>query len=192
MNPRPKVTIVAGPNGSGKTTFAKKYLQDSDVPFLNADEIAQGISPGEVSRVALSAGKEYFRRLDQLIDSRSTFVFESTLSGVGTARIIKNLKDSGFSVAITYLFLETPETCISRITERVSNGGHHVPDKDVVRRYWRSKKNFWLNYKDLADEWCIFTNTNDSFEEVAFGDSSGHEISNVNKFAVFMQGVQGD
>ena len=192
MQGNPHTTIIAGPNGSGKTTFALKYLGLADQPFLNADEIAKEISPEDVSKVQLKAGKEYFKRLEVLIENRQSFIFESTLSGKGTTRILNKLYKAGFTVSINYLFLETPEACISRVVERVSNGGHHVPDEDVIRRYWRSKSNFWSIYRNQVNRWGIYINSNDNFEEVAFGGAEEYEISNMPKFEVFMQGVNND
>jgi predicted ABC-type ATPase len=190
--PTPHTTIIAGPNGSGKTTFALKYLHLAHQPFLNADEIAKEISPEDVSKVQLTAGKEYFKRLNTLIKKQKSFIFESTLSGKGTTRIIQKLKQAGFTISINYLFLETPETCISRVAERVSNGGHHVPDADVIRRYWRSKSNFWESYRNQVDRWGIYVNSNDNFEEVAFGEREEYEVANVPKFENFMRGVKHD
>lgn len=192
MPNHPHTTIIAGPNGSGKTTFALDYLTLAEQPFLNADEIAKELSPEDVSKVQLSAGKEYFKRLRSLISNQQSFIFESTLSGKGTTRIIENLRQAGFTISINYLFLETPEACIARVAERVSNGGHHVPNEDVIRRYWRSKSNSWHNDKNLVDRWGIYINSNDNFEEVAFGKEDDYEISNTQQFENFMKGVNHD
>jgi predicted ABC-type ATPase len=192
VTPQQHVAIIAGPNGSGKTTFALKYLHLAQQPFLNADEIAKEISPEDVSKVQLTAGKEYFKRLRSLIANKKSFIFESTLSGKGTTQILQKIKDAGFTTSINYLFLETPEACISRVAERVSDGGHHVPDADVIRRYWRSKSNFWCRYRNQVDRWGIYVNSNDNFEEVAFGEREEYDVANVPKFENFMRGVKHD
>ena len=189
-NNQPSVIIIAGANGSGKTTFALEYLQENTLPFLNADEIAKELNSENVGAVQLSAGREYFKRLNNLINSQHSFMFESTLSGRGTKRILEKLKASNYIIKIIYLFLHTPEICKARVRERVSNGGHHVPDVDIERRYWRSKNNFWCNYKNMVDHWSIYYNSNDSFEEVAYGSADWMEVTNEELLMGFMEGVK--
>ena len=93
------------------------------------------------------------------MDAGESFVLESTLSGNYLMKVIEKANDSGYSVKIVYIFLETPKDCIQRIRIRVTLGGHSIPDEDVIRRYYRSKINFWNDYKNLAKEWVIMYNS---------------------------------
>lgn len=156
---------------------------------MNADEIAKEFSPQNLASVQMKAGREYFRRLNNLILNNQPFVFESTLSGKTTTRILGDLTTRGYEIKIVYLYLRTPELCIARISERVQKGGHPVPDEDVVRRYWRSKRNFWNLYRRNVVGWSIYHNSNDGFEEVAFGAGDEVEIINDGAFEWFMKGI---
>ena len=184
-----EVTIIAGANGSGKTTFAKQYLNIQPQDFLNADEIAIEIAGKNYASAQLKAGKEYFRRLKELKTSSKGFMFESTLSGKSTERILKDLKSDGYNIKIIYLLLENSDVCIARVKERVKAGGHHVPEKDIVRRYNRSRINFWNKYRLLADSWFMYFNSDAHFEEIASGKKKDYEINSQYLFDIFIKGV---
>lgn len=142
--------IVAGPNGSGKTTFATEYLHSSeDLVYISADAIAERLvpSPEMFKSVRIQAGRLFFEEIYSLIQMEKDFIVEVTLAGKGFQKVISQLKKSGYTVTIIFIFLKSPETCIARVRNRVRLGGHHVPTEDIIRRFYRSKYNFWHIYK---------------------------------------------
>jgi len=153
--------IVAGANGSGKTTFAQEFAKENNLYFLNADELAKSYNS------QIKAGKIFFKKLDELIKQDKSFVIETTLSGKYLTKYIKIAKRNGFVVKLIYLFLETPEVNILRVKQRVLKGGHDVDKKDIIRRFYRSKEMFWNVYKDLVDEWVVYYNSDEYFEKIA-------------------------
>ncbi|TAE75154.1 MAG: hypothetical protein EAZ85_02985 [Bacteroidetes bacterium] len=181
-----ELIIIAGANGSGKTTFSVEILGRTGYTFLNADEIEK-----ELAVSKLEAGKEFFRRLETLLVAEQSFVLESTLSGNYLVKIIETAKKSGYSIKIIYVFLENPQSCIQRIKLRVKLGGHFVPNDDVIRRYYRSKANFWHTYKDLADEWVIIYNSTDKEpQRVAIGTGKNFVVELENLFHDFINELE--
>jgi len=161
---KPRCIIIAGPNGSGKTTFARDYLRGIAglIHFINADLIAGGISPLSPGLAALTAGRLVLRELDRLVDTKSDFAFESTLSGLQYAKRIADWRRRGYLIEIVYLRLASHHLALSRIAARVSQGGHDVPRADVIRRFKRGWANFRAVYQPLADQWAIYENSEDN------------------------------
>ena len=106
----------------------------------------------------------------RLIEAAQDFAVEVTLAGKGFERIISRLKRAGYTVTIVFIFLKSPEMSVARVRNRVAAGGHHVPTEDVVRRFYRSKRNFWHIYRELVDRWSLFYNSDEHFQEVASGE----------------------
>ena len=181
--------IAAGPNGSGKSTFARQFLKEHDYVFLNADEIAKELNPESIEDVQLTAGRVFISRLFQNLDEGKNILIESTLSGMYLHRILPRIKSRGYRVSIIYVYLEHPRVCIERIKERVLKGGHFVPDNDVVRRFFRSKRNFWKIYRLESDSWFIFFNSNSNFQEVAQGKKDEYIVHNDTFFELYLQDV---
>ena len=150
--------IIAGANGSGKSTLAETILEKSNLKFLNADDIAREISPDAIDKVPITAGKIYFKRLNEYFNKNISFAVESTLSGNNIFRIISRAKQQNYKIILIYTFLKNCSICIERVKNRGKNGGHNVPEKDIIRRYYKSLIKFWNEYKNNVDEWTLFYN----------------------------------
>jgi len=158
---RPVCVVIAGPNGAGKTTFAREFLPRyvGLIHFVNADLIAGGLSPLRPELAALAAGRLFLRELDRLSKARLNFAFESTLSGLVYVGRLKRWKAAGYRIEIVYLRLRSPRLALRRIAARVRQGGHNVPQADVLRRFDRSWRNFQESYRLLADAWSVYDNS---------------------------------
>ncbi len=179
--------IISGPNGSGKSTFAKKYIEKYKYDFINADEIERDLeNPGTV-RSHIHAGRIFFKNLKNRIGGRENFILESTLSGNYLIKIIKELKEKKYYITVIYVILESPKYCIERINYRVKKGGHFVSPEDVVRRYYRSRKNFWKVYKNLADEWIAYSNSGEVPEILAIGEREDYIALNESVLKNFLE-----
>jgi predicted ABC-type ATPase len=154
----PNVYIIAGPNGVGKTTFAREFLPNyaNCTIFINADLIAAGMSPFDPGRAAFRAGRLMLEEIEIQAELGLDFGFETTLSGKGYLNVLRGLKRRGYEVHIFYLWVPSVELTLARIKERVLRGGHDVPEAIVRRRFGRSLRNFWEQYRPLADEWILF------------------------------------
>jgi len=155
-----RIVIVAGPNGAGKTTFAREFLpQEADCPtFVNADLIADGLSPFDPVRVAVRSGRIMLQLIREHAERGETFAFETTLAGRNYARSIVRWRAAGYRVTLIFLSLPSPEMALSRVAERVRQGGHGVPDEVVRRRFLAGRENFETLYKPLVDEWLHYDN----------------------------------
>jgi predicted ABC-type ATPase len=157
----PNAYIIAGPNGAGKTTFAREFLPKyADCRnFINADMIAQGISPFSPESAAIRAGRLMLEEIELSMRRGADFGFETTLSGRSHLGVIRRLKEHAYQVHFFYLWVPSVELALARIRERVLRGGHDVPEVVVRRRFKRSITNFLLRYRMLADRWTLFDNS---------------------------------
>ncbi len=188
----PRAVIVAGPNGAGKTTFALEYLRADPLPFLSADAIAADLAPHDPAQARIKAGKVFLRRLSAHVHAGTPFAVETTLAGLGFERLLDRMRRAGYDITLVFLFLDTPATCVARVRERVAKGGHHVPEADVVRRYYRSKRNFWNVYRFKANVWSLIYNATGVFQEVAGGTSEGYDVTEPALFDLFMRDLDGE
>ncbi len=156
-----KVIIIAGPNGAGKTTFAREFLpNEAACPiFVNADLIAAGLAPFAPEAAALQAGKLMLRELERHFVSRQSFAFETTLSGRAYAKSIRRWQAAGYQVELIFLKLNDAEEAIARVEQRVLQGGHHIPDAVVRRRFEQGLINFAQIYRPLVNAWAVYDNS---------------------------------
>ena len=179
--------IIAGANGSGKSTLASELLPAEDLDFLNADEIAKEICPENIESVKIKAGKIVFKRLENLLHSGKSFAIETTLAGKNHIKTIQKAKNLGYHIVLIYSYLDNPILCDNRIKIRVLNGGHSIPKEDIIRRFYRSKENFWNIYKDLVDEWNLFYNGYSEYILVAQFTNNEIAIFNENLYNEFIK-----
>ncbi|MGE3330262.1 MAG: AAA family ATPase [Candidatus Melainabacteria bacterium] len=167
--------LIGGPNGAGKTTAAMAVLPDAlqMLEFLNADEIAKGLSPLNPTSVRIQASKIMLERAHGFIRKKVSFGFESTLAaGTTPEKLIASAKTQGFLVVLLYFWLSSPQLALQRVRHRVASGGHDIPEEDVLRRYERSVHNLTKKYIPLADTWMAFDNSNERPYLVAYGEQS--------------------
>jgi len=159
-----KCYIIAGPNGAGKTTFAKTFLPDEGacLNYVNADLIAEGLSPFKPESVAFESGKLLLKKIDDLVEKKESFSFESTLSGLNYIRRIKTWRALGYETILYFLKLPSEEMAIHRVKLRVAEGGHNVPEDVIRRRYHKGWNNFHNVYKHCVDAWVIFDNSGET------------------------------
>jgi predicted ABC-type ATPase len=155
-----RVIIIAGPNGAGKTTFAREFLpNEAGCPvFVNADLIAAGLAPFAPETAAIQAGRLMLQELDRHFAARESFAFETTLSGRGYLRLISQWQQAGYRVKLIFLKLASAEEAIARVAQRVKQGGHHIPEDVVRRRFVTGLKNFESLYAPLVNGWALYDN----------------------------------
>ena len=151
-----KVIIIAGPNGAGKTTFARSFLPEEAQcrRFINADLIAAGLSPFAPEAAAFKAGRLMLEEIAASVRRDESFAFETTLSGLSYLAHIREWRASGYQVSLLFLSLPNPEVAIARVAEPVRQGGHHVPEEVIRRRFAAGLRNFEQAYKTAVDMWA--------------------------------------
>lgn len=160
--PQPHVIVIGGPNGAGKSTIAPLILRDYlAIPdFVNADQIAAGLSAFNPEGAAFEAGRIMLRRLQELAVSGKSFAFESTLSSRTFAVFLTKLKSQGYRVDLCYVWLNSAALAQERVALRVRMGGHAIPSDVIARRYDRSAQNFRSLYMLIANRWQVYDNSN--------------------------------
>lgn len=168
----PVLCILGGCNGAGKTTLARELLPRLGVMrFLNADEIARGLSPLDPSLCAFKAGRLLLQEARALIQAKTSFAIESTLSGKTYVALIREAKAQGYRFVLHYIVIGTASQAVARVALRVKLGGHDVPEEDVRRRFERSRKHWLEDYLPLADEWMLWDNAEPPHRCVAHSHS---------------------
>ncbi len=164
----PTLIIFAGANGCGKTTLAKKFLPEKNIlEFVNADEIAMGLSPLNPESQKITAGKLVLKRITALIKEQKDFAIETTFSGHNHIHLIKMAKKADYHIRVFYIYTNNIAINIGRIKSRVKEGGHNVPSKDVRRRYQRSIHNLFHHYEPLCDIVSIYDNSSGTMNHIA-------------------------
>ena len=162
------ILVIGGPNGAGKTTMANELLPNKLrlLEFVNADNIAAGLSPFNPEGVAISAGRVMLGRMHELMRAEQSFAFETTCSGRGHA-LHPAGASLGWRVTLIFLWLDDPNLAIQRVAQRVAAGGHDIPREVIIRRYWAGLQNLFGLYLPLADTAHIYDQS----------DGAGHLVA---------------
>jgi predicted ABC-type ATPase len=175
-----KLYILAGPNGSGKTTTSYTILPDifECKEFVNSDEIARGLSPFNPNSVALTAGRLMLGRIHQHLKNEETFAIETTLATFSYQKLIEEAQAKGYIVTLLFLYLDSVDLAIKRVETRVKEGGHDIPEEVIRRRYQRGLTNFFNLYIPIVDDWIFVNNSGITFEIIATGAKRSIHIKN--------------
>lgn len=164
--------IISGCNGAGKTTASFSILPEmlNCTEFVNADEIAKGLSPFNPESVAIQAGKIMLARIHELIEQGADFAFETTLATKSHYNLIQEVHERGFFVTLLYFWLSSPDQAVIRVAQRVSEGGHNIPENVIRRRYRAGIRNLFRIYLPVCDYWTIYDSTDINYgRKIAIG-----------------------
>ena len=161
--------IIAGCNGAGKTTASFTILPEvlHCKEFINADEIAKGLSPFQPESVAMQAGRIMLARMDELLQKGETFAFETTLATKSYKQKIEWAQANGYEVILLFFWLDSPNMAKKRVAQRVTEGGHSIPSETIERRYHNGITNLFAIYIDMVDICYIFDNSEGRKELIA-------------------------
>lgn len=168
----PSLYIIAGPNGAGKTTASYAVLPQmlNCNEFVNADEIARGLSPFQPEKVAIEAGRIMVNRIDELIKQKTDFAFETTLAPKSHINTINKAKENNYIVTLVFFWLNSVDLSIERVKMRVMDGGHNIPENVIRRRFINGIYNLTGLYLSLVDFWLVIDNSTKPYKLIAEGE----------------------
>jgi len=180
----PKLYIISGCNGSGKTTASYSILPEmlDCREFVNSDEFAKSISPFDPSAASVKASRFMLMKIHYLLELENDFSIETTLATRSLLGIIRQAKERGYEVCLIYFWLNSPELAIARVKDRVMNGGHSISDDVVRRRYRMGLKYFFDTYSPICDRWILADNSKSPFSVVAECNGNVITIKNEEKY----------
>lgn len=175
-----KLYIISGCNGAGKTTASYTILPEilDCKEFVNADEIAKGLSPFRPEKAGIEAGRLMLKRIKLLLESGENFAFETTLSTKSYVSFIDKAKEGNYQVTCLFFWLHSVELAISRVETRVKEGGHHIPEDVIRRRYKSGLSNFFNLFLPRVDNWLFVNNSGDTYEIIAEGSMDEISVNN--------------
>lgn len=161
--------VIAGCNGAGKTTASYTILPEilNCDEFVNADEIAKGLSPFRPEKASIQAGRLMLQRIKYLIKNGQDFAFETTLATKSYKNLITDAQANGYSVTLIFFYLNSQDLAVKRVETRVKEGGHDIPEKVIRRRYENGLKNFFNIFKSIVDEWMFIENSGEPYKLIA-------------------------
>lgn len=189
-----RIYIIAGPNGAGKTTASYTILPEIFYcnEFVNADEIAKGISPFKPEKVALKAGRIMLERIDELINNNESFAFETTLATKSYVALIKEAKLKSYEIILLFLALDSQELALKRVKTRVKEGGHNIPEDVIRRRFEKGLYNLFNLYIPIVDKWLLVDNSGEHFEFISEGANTEITVKNKMRWELLKEKYYGN
>lgn len=187
----PKLYIISGCNGSGKTTASYGLLPEllDCREFVNSDEFAKSLSPFDPSAASVSASRFMLMKINYLLEQKADFGIETTLATRSLVGIINQARELGYRTTILYFWLNSPDLAIKRVRDRVSAGGHNIPDTIIRRRYLMGLGYFFDTYIPICDRWVLADNSKSPFTVVAEGLDRRNNIRDLEKFKTIWRQV---
>ena len=181
--------IISGCNGAGKTTASYTVLPEilDCREFVNADEIARGLSPFNSESMAIEAGRLMLKRIEELLEKEETFSIETTLATKLYINLVRRAQAKGYSVKVLFFWLNSPELALQRVAERVAKGGHNIPEPVIRRRYVAGIRNFFRLFMSEVDYWDIYDNSRYPAIQVASGGKDEETIVKVDSVFIKMK-----
>ncbi|MDA3885534.1 MAG: zeta toxin family protein [Candidatus Delongbacteria bacterium] len=173
-----KIYIISGANGAGKTTASYTVLPEilECKEYVNADEIAKGLSPFNPDSVNIQAGKLMLNRINKLLDDGHNFAFETTLASKSFLKYLDKAHEKGYTSVLVFLWLNSQDLAIERVQSRVKEGGHNIPKDVIKRRYTRGLKNFFNIYSKAVDSWMFINNSGNPYKIIAEGSEKNETV----------------
>ena len=170
--------IISGCNGAGKTTASYTVLPEilHCKEFVNADEIARGLSPFNPENVAIEAGRLMLQRIEALLERGETFSIETTMATKSYINLVRRAQSKGYSVKVLFFWLNSPELAIQRVAERVAKGGHNIPEPFIRRRYTAGISNLFHLFMKEVDYWDIYDNSEYPRKQIACGGRNAETV----------------
>ena len=180
----PKLYIISGCNGSGKTTASYTLLPDllNCREFVNSDEFAKSFSPFDPGAASVTASRYMLMKINYLLDRKADFAVETTLATRSLLQIVRQAQRLGYESTVLYFWLNSPELSIERVRDRVVSGGHNTPDAVVRRRYVMGLQYLFDVYIPVIDRWILADNSKPPFSVVAEGSKDVIYIKDNEKY----------
>ncbi len=179
-----RLFIISGCNGAGKTTASYTILPEllECEEFVNADEIAKGLSPFNPESEAIQAGRLMLERISKLISKGQDFAFETTLATKSYRNFVVKAKENGYHITLLFFWLRSSDLAVKRVETRVKEGGHNIPEHVIRRRYENGLKHFFGIFESIVDEWMFIDNSGEPYEIIARKNSTGQILKNFEKW----------
>lgn len=167
----PRLYIISGCNGAGKTTASYSLLPEmlDCKEFVNSDEFAKGLSPFDPSKAAIQASKYMLMKINYLLKRHADFAIETTLATRTLYKTVKKAQAAGYTVTLLYFWLNSPSLAIERVLARVAAGGHNIPEETIIRRYHTGVYYFFNLYAPISERWILADNSQIPFRVIAEG-----------------------